>query len=43
MNTNPSLTNPIVAATLTDEEWVALHVPRFAAAKGAYEVYETFL
>lgn len=40
---NPSLTNPIAAATLTNEQWVALHVPRLAKIVPAYVEYETFL
>lgn len=43
MNPNPALTDPTLACALTDEQWVALHVPRFAAAAPAYAEYESFL
>lgn len=43
MNLHPALTNHAAARALTDEQWVALHVPRFAAAAPAYAEYEAFL
>jgi ppGpp synthetase/RelA/SpoT-type nucleotidyltranferase len=38
-----ALSDPVAAARLSDEEWVALHVPRFAAALPAYKEYQRFL
>ncbi len=40
---NPSLTKPAAAMDLSNEHWVALHVPRFATIVPAYVEYETFL
>jgi ppGpp synthetase/RelA/SpoT-type nucleotidyltranferase len=40
---NLALTDPAAAAALTPEQWVALHVPRFAAVAPAYREYEDFL
>ena len=46
MSTTPSLnplTDPSKAAKLTNEQWVALHVPRFREIRGWYETYGAFL
>jgi len=42
-NKNNPLTNPVMAAKLTDEQWVALHVPRFKKIRPRYEDYAGFL
>lgn len=46
MNTltgNPALDDPAVAASLADQAWVELHVPRFGAMESRYKAYKTFL
>ncbi|MGD0537503.1 MAG: RyR domain-containing protein [Verrucomicrobiota bacterium] len=43
MSTNPALTDPAAAQKLTDEEWVALHVPRFKAVRLRYRAFARFL
>ncbi|MBI5386198.1 MAG: hypothetical protein HZA90_16120 [Verrucomicrobia bacterium] len=43
MNTKSPLNDPALASKLTDEQWVALHVPRFAHTAAAYAECETFL
>jgi ppGpp synthetase/RelA/SpoT-type nucleotidyltranferase len=35
--------NPAKWPSLSDEQWVALHVPRFTAARPGFEAYEKFL
>ena len=42
-NARTPLTDPTLAAGLLDAQWVALHVPRFAAVAAAYGRYTTFL
>lgn len=42
-NKNNPLTNPVMAANLTDERWIALHVPRFKKIRPRYEDYAGFL
>ena len=37
------LRNPVLCARLSDEEWVALHVPRFKKVRPHYEEYKKFL
>ena len=37
------LTDPTAAAALSAEQWVALHVPRFAGVVPAYVEYENYL
>jgi ppGpp synthetase/RelA/SpoT-type nucleotidyltranferase len=43
MNSSEVLPNAAAAQPLTKEQWVALHVPRFAQAAPAYLEYEAFL
>jgi ppGpp synthetase/RelA/SpoT-type nucleotidyltranferase len=43
MSTNPAFTDCTAAKSLSPEQWVALHVPRFALAAPAFGEYKTFL
>ncbi|MFA5262255.1 MAG: hypothetical protein WC378_00410 [Opitutaceae bacterium] len=43
MTPNRYLTDPAAAKELSSEQWVALHVPRYAQAAPAYVEYEAFL
>ncbi len=42
-NASESLTRPELASQLSDADWVAMHVPRYAHAAPAYAEYESFL